>query len=236
MSLLIDIVLVALFLLGVILGWRHGFIKTAVKIVGFFVALFVAFQLGGLLGGVVYDSAVAPPLHDAVVSRFDAGSATAQDGVQAALDKLPSFMQSALASAGLPDAQTITAKLDVSADASANAVSSAIIKTLRPILGGLIGVVIGLLLFIGLYIIVCVLARVLNRVFKLPLLKQINGLLGAVLGLVQGAVFVLIAVTVLQLIANSGGFVSRDDMANSRVAGWVSSVNPLYTTSQGNAQ
>ena len=48
-------------------------------------------------------------------------------------------------------------------------------------------------------IVVSLLARVIGQIFRLPLLRQIDSLLGAAAGLLQGAVFFVLACLVLQL-------------------------------------
>ena len=74
---------------------------------------------------------------------------------------------------------------------------------IRPAAVSLLKIVIFFVLFIILLILVGIAASIVGKVFKLPILRQTDGLLGAVLGAVQGVVLVFAAVSVISLIASA---------------------------------
>lgn len=109
-----------------------------------------------------------------------------------------------------------------------------------PLLGSSVArfVVIVVLLFVILEVLVHVLAVLLDRLFRLPVLKQVNSLLGGVFGFCKGAVVVLFACAVLRLALP--GFIPLkpsqewQKMGLSRIYQTVSVHNPLYTMLQTN--
>ena len=78
-------------------------------------------------------------------------------------------------------------------------------------------------------IVIRLLEKLLKPVTKLPLIRQTDGLLGTVVGLVKGIVFALVAVTIMQLIATgtTTGPFTQENLDNSVIAGWIADVNPL---------
>lgn len=103
-------------------------------------------------------------------------------------------------------------------------------KVIRPVAVVLLMLVCFFVLFIVLLIVFLILASLLSKVFKLPGLRQMDGALGAVLGGIEGVLWVLIAVTVIQLVAtstSSGSFISSADLQNSLLVSKLASINPI---------
>ena len=62
------------------------------------------------------------------------------------------------------------------------------------------------------------------------MLKQVNGALGAVIGLIQGILFLFVAVTVVQLVtasASADAALSAKDVEDSILVGFVADHNPI---------
>ena len=53
---IIDICIVLLLLIAVFIGYKKGFIKLVTKLLGFFVAIVLAYLLCGKLGGYIYNN------------------------------------------------------------------------------------------------------------------------------------------------------------------------------------
>ena len=78
-------------------------------------------------------------------------------------------------------------------NSAAAAVSASVENLIQPVITGMvIGVVISIIIFI----IIKILVKKLARVFKIPVVKQINKLLGGVLGLTEAAILVFFAVNI----------------------------------------
>lgn len=79
-------------------------------------------------------------------------------------------------------------------------------------------------------IVVGLVAKLVNGLFKVPVLKQVNGVLGAVVGVVQGILLLFVAVTVLQLVTAStstDAAVSSQDVEDSILVGFMADHNPI---------
>ena len=103
-------------------------------------------------------------------------------------------------------------------------------KVVRPIAVLLLSMVCFFVLFILLVIVVLILAHVIGKVFKLPGLKQINGVLGAVLGVVEGVLWVLVAVTIVHFVALSSpadALISQASLDNSLLVKHLDAITPV---------
>ena len=87
-----------------------------------------------------------------------------------------------------------------------------------------------ILLFAVLHIVVQLAAKALDTVFHLPVLSQVNAVLGAVCGLLQGLVLAFVLCAVLQLagpyIEINGHALSDETLAQSYLYGTVYSNSP----------
>ena len=88
-------------------------------------------------------------------------------------------------------------------------------------------------LFAVLEALVQILARVLDTLFRLPVLRQINSLLGGLLGLLKGGVVVLLICAALQLILLPAGLWKNTpkawkEISNSRIYQYATAHNPIY--------
>ena len=140
----------------------------------------------------------------------------------------------------LKDPGQINRRLDVVSllrdDASlretlAEAVASTVVRSvIRPVAVALLRFLVFFVLFILLMIVVGLVARLVNGLFKAPVLKQVNGALGAVIGLIQGILFLFVAVTVVQLVtasASADAALSAKDVEDSILVGFVADHNPI---------
>ena len=103
----------------------------------------------------------------------------------------------------------------------------------RPVGVLLIRMVSFLLLFIVLMIAAHFLANVISKVFRLPLLRQADGLLGALFGAVEGVILALAAVTVMQMLAAStaeDALISQQDIEDTVIVSAMAEINPVTGT------
>ena len=202
MAYVLDGILVVLFVLLVWLGHRRGFIKTVAGVAAFVVALMLSSMLAAPVSGFVYDTFVEPPLQQTLVAQIGEGSPAAEtlDGV---LEQMPAFVTNRLEANGLNSGAAILSH--IGNDAAEGTVDQRILnQVVEPVVLPLLKSVCMLLLFIILLLVLTVLLKMLDVIAKLPLLKQLNKLLGVVAGVAQGLLWVFFAVSVLQLVANLG--------------------------------
>ena len=98
MSWILDIVVVAVFVLTVLAGFRKGFLDSVIGFVGLFVALVMAFFASGLVADGVYTAFIEKPVQNAIVEKIDEAAAqtgaSLQTNLQSAEEALPKFVQS----------------------------------------------------------------------------------------------------------------------------------------------
>lgn len=200
MAYLLDILLVALFVLCVWIGWRRGFIKTVSGLIALVVALVVASILSGPIANAVYGTAVEPVVMTTLEEQFATEALPTAAQMDAALEKLPAFVIGLLKAGEMDSGAAILEK--VNAVAAGETVAQAITdRVITPIVLPLMQMLCSVILFIVAYLLTAIVLRLLDVVAKLPLLKQLNNLLGVVAGAVTGAVWVVFVARILFTLA-----------------------------------
>ncbi len=231
MSYILDAIVVIIIAVTAILGYRRGFIRTIIQLAGCIVAFILALTLSGTVSTMVYDGVLRDSLHEKIETVWsetvvEGAAQTLTEQTEAVFDTLPAFVQTAL------DTETITQGIhdSVGNDQTGTAVADYLVDDLiRPVMVAIIRFVAFLILFALLMIVIRLLEKLLKPLTKLPLVRQTDGLLGTVVGLVKGIVFALVAVTVIQLIAagTTTGPFTQENLDNSLIAEWVAEINPL---------
>jgi len=204
MSWVLDGAVVVVAAVFLILGVRRGFIKSAIRLIGMAVALVAAAWASSPLAAWIFDSFLAAPLQSRVAQHTADAAVTAaqtvQEQMQAILDTLPAFVKSAFDLSGMTLTQSGSA---VAAESLTQMMMESVV---RPLCLSLLQAVLFLLLFIVIYWITQWIGRGVNKVFTtLPIIRQINGLLGGVLGLAEGVAVVYLLTFVLRLYMTMSG-------------------------------
>ncbi|MDD4546866.1 MAG: CvpA family protein, partial [Oscillospiraceae bacterium] len=178
---------------------------------------------------------ISPSVTKEISSGIEkAGSESVETALDDILDNLPGPLLNALTVFNLGSPDEIKERLPNSLDGTAAQVSATIEeKIVRPAAVSLLRLLCFFILFIILMVVVGVLATVVGRLFRFPVLRQTDGLLGAVLGAAQGVVFVFVAVTIMSLIAassKSDDKLTRAVMNDTLIVHSVEKVNPITDT------
>ena len=202
---MIDIVVLAVVLLFAVLGWKRGLVRTLTELLAVVLALVFSVQFARAAAPVVIDKALRPATYGAIAQRVEELTAEnmpelqpvveleqvveaipngfIREQTQAFLAEIESSVQSALAST--PEALEQAGK-DV-ADAVLDGVVQDLVQAL-----------LCAAFFVVLTAVLRLLARVLRVVEKLPVVRQLNGLGGALIGLGKGLILVCLALWVLR--------------------------------------
>lgn len=95
----------------------------------------------------------------------------------------------------------------------------------------MLSILVFLVLFVLFMIAVSLLARLVGGFLKLPGLRQVDGILGAVLGTVEGVVLALVLVSVMQIAAASAAddaWLSRQTLNDTVVVSFMAAHNPPW--------
>ncbi len=232
MAYILDGAVILVLILAIIIGYKRGFVKALIKLAGCIAAVVLASALSTVLAGGIFDAFIGPKLEQTLVSQIQtADSSTIVTAVEDAMDKMPGIVTNTLQSFGLGTPEQIVGSIGNAVNDSAETVADVVVtKVFRPIAVLLLRALCFFLLFAALMIVVSFVARAISHIFKLPILKQMNGIGGALVGAVEGAVLVLVAVTVVQLIATSSkpdAAITQTDVENTILVSAIANVNPI---------
>lgn len=231
MAYILDIAVILLFILAIFIGYKRGFIKTILRLVGCILAIVLAFLLSRPIAEGVYDKFLAPIVKEQIVANVPSvDTETLKNELSSAFDQLPGFVVNALGN-NVGTSDQIIDQLKESLTGDVQSIAATISdKVVRPVAAAMLQMICFFILFILLMIVVIIVSCVINKVFHLPVLKQMNGVLGAVAGAIEGVLWVFVALTVLQLIASSASpdaLISMENLQNSLLASRLAAINPI---------
>lgn len=201
MAYLLDGLVILIVALCVFVGVKKGLIRSAVMLVGFMLAAVLAGQFCTPVATKVYDKALEPRLRQVLEQRLEEeATADILEFTPAGLFDPDSAAAKYLESLGLNKTVTI----DLSDAVSEDSIKAVMTNVVRPALLPLLSLLTAFLLFLILLLIVWILSRLIDKIFKLPVLKQFNAAGGAVVGVLQGALWAAVFATLAALAANGG--------------------------------
>lgn len=191
-----DIIIIAVFALLFFIDFKRGIAITILNVAGVALTGFLAYHISNFLASWVYTAFVQQTLTTNLQQMIDT------QGINSAIansfSALPNWVMGMLgfflSIFGL-DLSVYTNDFQVSNSAAA-AVSTSVENLIQPVITGMFRLVIGVVISIIIFIIIKILVKKLARVFKIPVVKQINKLLGGVLGLAEAAILVFFAVNI----------------------------------------
>lgn len=208
-----DIIIVAVIVLFTIIGVKRGLAKTLLNLAGLVVTAISAYYLSSFLSQLIYDSF----LKQTIVTNIQ--QIIEQNGIGYAisncLEAVPQWINGILSfiigifGMSLSEYQN---QLALSSDFSSST-SQAVENVLAPVVTSVFGMILLVVLFIIILIIVKKLVKLIAKVFNIPVIKQINQLLGGIFGLAEGLLIIFIAVNIFAIVA---GF-SNPDLLNSEL-------------------
>lgn len=175
MSLLVDLIIVAIILLFTFLGYKRGLVKVAIKLCTFIIAIIIAFMFYKPIANVVIENTnIDETIQTTITDRILPEGVAVDQEVDLTND-LPSVILK-------NSANTVQ---DISKSISTTLIETACL----------------LIIFVAVKIILKFVTILADLIAKLPILKQFNKLGGTVYGILEGAVFVFIGLAVISLIA-----------------------------------
>ena len=191
-----DIIIIAVFALLFFIDFKRGIAITILNVAGVALTGFLAYHISNFLASWVYTAFVQQTLTTNLQQMIDT------QGINSAIansfSALPNWVMGMLgfflSIFGL-DSSVYTNDFQVP-NSAATAVSTSVENLIQPVITGMFRLVLGVVISIIIFIIIKILVKKLVRVFKIPVVKQINKLLGGVLGLAEAAILVFFAVNI----------------------------------------
>ena len=203
MALGIDIAIVII--LAVVV-WRsavHGFMRTAIEIVGYVLAAVISISFANVAADKVYDSMVRPAVIKSVEECIaDAGTSTDKQ-VDEIWENMPSFVTK---TADLfVSKEEMKTQIRRSYNKNIDTVSTVVADLVKPVTINLVRLLVSAISFLILMALVKLLAYNINKFFNLPILNGVNATLGGVIGFVKGAVVICILTFIIKIVVDSMG-------------------------------
>lgn len=168
----LDIILIAIVLLCIYFGYKHGFVRTLQNLSSFVLSIIIALLTYGKIAELISNSVVGKFIREKI---FDSISVSNTD-----FSSLPDFLQTPLESGVESIAETVSANMSVMVISIISIVLTIVVS--KFLLGFLF--------------------KVLNVFAKMPLLKQCNRLLGIAFGALNGYFWMCIVLFVVTYLSN----------------------------------
>lgn len=224
MSLAIDLGLLAVVLISVIVSAKKGLVRTVLELVAFAAAILLAAQLCTPMATACYDNLLSARVESEIEEKLDTPEgATSVKKASAVLQSLPDFAKR-YAEGSDSTVAALTEQIangDYSGTDAAKLLNENIAK---PVCEAVLRAVLFLMLFAVLGGVFDWLAKVLSKLFKVPIVKNVNALLGGVFGALKGCAFVLVAALLLTAIAPYADTAYREALQASHIVSFVGSL------------
>lgn len=195
-----DIIIVTVIVLFAAIGVKRGLAKTILNIAGLVLTAISAYYLSSFLSQLIYDAF----LRQTVINNIQ--QIIEQNGIDYALsnclEAVPQWINGIISfiiglfGMSLNEYQN---QLVLSSDFTSST-SQAVENVVAPVVSSVFGMILLVIFFIIIFIIVKKLIKLISRVFNIPVVKQINQLLGGIFGLAEGLLIVFIAVNIFVIV------------------------------------
>lgn len=191
-SLLFDIAVLAIFIICAAYCASRGFAASLLNFFGTIVSAGVSLFVSNKLSGVIFDALFRAQLEQKTLSALQEAGLTRLDEV---LSKVLGFLPESVA-----ELLSINHG-EVMVGENAQAVATAIVQqVIAPLVVPFIAIILFIVAFLGMRLLVSFLTTLLKGVNKVPLLGAANKMLGVVIGLLIGALYVALILGVIWLI------------------------------------
>lgn len=194
---ILDILLLAFFLLFLIIGIKRGAARTLLNLTGMVLASFLSSSLGSMLAKWIYENGFKQGILDSFSGALEKSGAA--DAVQTVLDSLPPQLTGFLSVFGVNKESLINDSQSAMNNASKSA-AEAVEGVIGSAVTSVISFFVIILLFFLLLILFKMLIRLVVHAFELPVLRQLNGILGGILGAAEGVIFLFLLIMLIQLL------------------------------------
>lgn len=191
MSLVIDVILLAIILAAIIVGYKKGFIKISVVAVGFVISFVLAIILSSTVANNVYDRFLQEKMVSTVSDTLEKqGNVT----IDTAIDNAFSSDKMIIKMAKICNVTADDIKPELSETSNEITTVSQYIedKVIRPTMTFMLRVIFMILLFILSSLLFNLLSRLLSKTFSLTVAKKADPVVGGILGFFIGIVIVFL--------------------------------------------
>ena len=228
MSLFLDLIMLAIFLLFILIYAKKGFVKSIFSIAGFVASIILAFYFSAPLSNLAYTKIIEPGILTSIENVVSESGTSLENISNNIWEALPSFVRNNADELNInPENFVNSESLQEGSRTVAQNVSDTII---RPITVQFLKIIFSLIIFVVLSVVFKFVVKFLNKVFSFSIIGKLNSLLGAVLGVIMGIVFALIFVLLVNFIISvSGGFLffTNEAVDSSKIFRFFTEITPV---------
>lgn len=189
-----DIILAAILIITVIIGKKRGFISMVSGLISFVGALFCAERFAFILDEFLSRRVFTPWMTSLVEKALNSTNEVSTDALQHSVEAITGTAEKlGIKFEGL----TIPDIGEVMTETMQNTVQESIVS---PIAEKLSSVTAHVLLFLLAYIILRLILRGISLIFRLPLLKEVNTIVGVVTGVILGLAYMWAGAQLLNVV------------------------------------
>lgn len=192
MSLFLDLILIAVFVVTVGTAYSNGFFRSVMNLASSVVAVLVAYTATPALSGVIYDKFLHSSLSDALASTIASMARTGGDTAYDLTRLIDNSQFATIVEKYGANMDSITEFIETTADHSYESVCMVARTVAQPVATTLSTVIAFAAVFLIAYAVLLIFTAVIGNVFRLPVLRSMDKAMGAVFGVVSATVTVFV--------------------------------------------
>ena len=181
MSFFVDLIVIAVFVIALIAGWRKGFVRAIMRVVSLVGAVLTTWFLYKPVADFLYNKIFLSSISNYIQRAFDRDVAATGKSLSQLFAELPEFFTNFLNR--FSTAEKASEFFAGNSDATSGALSKFMAQPIAQTVSKVTAIIV---LFFAAYFILMLLTRLLDKVVKLPLLNGVNKALGIALGALVG--------------------------------------------------
>lgn len=232
MTYIVDIIIIAVFLITVIVSYKKGFFRSLFDLVGTLLAVFAARVTSANLAPKGFDMFIREPAKLTLTNSLGTVGTTDYGAqVESAINSIPDSLNGVMSFIGI-DKQAVLDKISASDLAQGNLVDNIMENVVTPVGTAIIQFVLFVILAVAITVVLKIVVRLLDFIIKrLPLVKSVNKALGIVIGVLRGLLTVLIVSMLIGVVVSFIGNESIIEAVNNSVI--VSAAQELMSSISG---
>ncbi len=205
MNIILDIIILAVFIITVVIVTKKGFIRSLVAVVGFVAAIVLSLTFAPPIAEASYthfiEEAVYNKVHDSVADISNQSEETISSSIENVYSSLPSFISEYAKKSGYSSDEIVSA-ITFDDFSSAHIASAICDNAIKPSIISILNYILVLVLFIPLIFISRFLAKLIKALIRENILGGLDRVLSIVLGVASGVAFVIVFCIAVSLISN----------------------------------
>lgn len=196
MNIILDLIVIGIIILITVISAKQGFVRVAVEVAGFIIAILLSLSVSVALADVTYHKVIEPVI---VSSVENVTADTTAAAAEKTWNSLPQFVKNGANKIGINE-DTITESISKTVGNGAGDVAASVSEnTVKPVATSILKTLYSIIFILILMLLVKLLARLINKLFSFSIVGKLNKFLGGALGAVKGLIIAWLFCSVVAL-------------------------------------